>query len=111
MVLMTIVVGIAVHSGDPTEKADVNCGTNCLYLSLRAFDLPPSTIEELQQTLGYPSNIGYSLDQLDAAARHHGANTLAVQTSVENLQIRPRPFPSIAHVNGSHFFNIRHIDD
>jgi ABC-type bacteriocin/lantibiotic exporter with double-glycine peptidase domain len=102
--LATLFVG-CLFAADPavTEvAADPRCGSKCLYLALRLLDRPVE-FPELERVLGEPSGAGYTLAQLEAAARTFGAETLGVQTSWEHLARRPERFACLAHVDGGHF--------
>jgi len=85
---------------------DVRCGLYALYVALRAVEIPVASLEELTKRLGPPTKEGYSLGQLQDAAESYGAQTLAVQTNLERLGWRPRPFSVIAHLDGTHFVNL-----
>lgn len=95
----------------PVEEPDLRCGSYCLYVSLRALDLPVKSYESLEGKLGQPSSAGYSLGQLDEVARSYGAHTLGVQTSFDNLVRRSGRFACIAHLKGGHFVNIGEVHD
>lgn len=88
------------------DPVRLRCGTYCLYVSLRALDVPIASVAELEQRLGGPPGPqGYSLSQLQDAAKSYGAHTLAVQTSFDNLRKRQPPFACIAHISDNHFVN------
>ena len=48
---------------------------------------------------------------LDEAARRYGAFTLAVETSLDNLNSRPESFACLALMNPSHFVLLYDVDD
>ena len=93
------------------ESRDL-CGAYCLYLGLKSIDLPVESLERLQEELGAPPQGGYSLGQLDAVAKKHGAHTLGVKTRLDNLQVRKETerFACIAHQNENHFVLLSKID-
>jgi ABC-type bacteriocin/lantibiotic exporter with double-glycine peptidase domain len=82
---------------------DDACGRNCLFVALDALGVPVETVSELEQWIGAPPVGGYSLAQLQAGAEQCGLFTLGVQTTLENLARRPRPFACIAHDRAGHF--------
>ena len=86
------------------------CGAYCLYLGLNAIDLPVESMERLQEELGSPPRGGYSLGQIDAVAKKHGAQTLGVQTTLDNLRVRKERFACIAHLKENHFVLLAKID-
>ncbi len=104
---LAIVTGLAPTVSEP--PSDLRCGSYCLYVALKALDVEIGSHEELEQRLGQPSGAGYSLGQLKEAAESYGAQTLGVQTSIENLRRRPGRFACIAHVRGNHFLTITDI--
>lgn len=93
------------------SKVDLRCGSYCLYVGLKALDLPVGSYEDLEERLGQPSPAGYSLGQLDEAARAYGAKTLGVKTGLENLRRRPGRFVCIAHLDKNHFVNVAALDE
>ena len=101
----------SVTAAESGKEPDLRCGSYCLYVGLKALDLPVQSFDELEAKLGQPSPAGYSLGQLEEAARGYGVHTLGVQTTVENLQRRPGRFVCIAHLNESHFVNIAAIEE
>jgi ABC-type bacteriocin/lantibiotic exporter with double-glycine peptidase domain len=88
-----------------TPMSNPRCGSRCLYMSLRALDVPVADFAELEEKLGPPSVNGYSMGQLAEAARSYGMDVLPVQTNFDNLQRRPERFACIAHIRGFHFVN------
>lgn len=86
------------------------CGAYCLYVGLKAIDMPVESFERLQEDLGPPPAGGYSLGQLDEVARQYGAETLGVSTSIENLRLCNERFACIAHLNQDHFVLVSKID-
>jgi ABC-type bacteriocin/lantibiotic exporter with double-glycine peptidase domain len=93
------------------QTPDLRCGSYCLYVSLKALDFPIASFAELEEKLGQPSAAGYNLGQLDEVARGYGAQTLGVQTNLENLQRRPGRFACIALIDKHHFVNFAKIDE
>lgn len=99
-------------AADPAEAEDPHCGSHCLYVALRALDIPLTSFEELESKLGPPTAQGYSLGKIEEVARSYGLQTLGVQTSFENLKLRDGRFACIAHLeNPPHFVNIADADD
>ena len=93
------------------ETPDLRCGSYCLYISLKALDLPVKTFEDLEQKLGQPSAAGYSFGELEEVARSYGVQTLGVETNFDNLRRRPGRFACIARIGGNHFVNIVAVDE
>ena len=112
MNLLLTTAAFAMLAQSPSQTPDLRCGSYCLYVSLKALDLPVGSFDELQQRLGQPSPAtGYSLAQLKEAAESYGARTLGVETTPENLRRRPGRFACIAHLDGNHFVNIYDVDE
>lgn len=86
------------------------CGIYCLYVGLKSIDLPVESLEKLQEEMGIPPAGGYSMGQIEATAKKHGAHTLGVETSLENLRLRKERFACIAHSNGNHFVLLSKIE-
>lgn len=103
---------IAAAEPPAADETDLRCGSYCLYVSLKALDVPVESFETLEEQLGEPTVAeGYSLAQLQESAEHFGAHTLGVQTTIEDLRRRPGRFACIAHIRGHHFVNIAEIDE
>lgn len=98
-------------NGSTDDSVDLRCGAYCLYVSLRALEIPIESYEQIEADLGPPSPAGYSMAQLSEVAKKHGAETLGVDTTFENLRRRPQPFACIAHINGNHFVNFAEVED
>lgn len=111
MVYVTTLCMAIAAQAPSTAETDVRCGSYCLYTALKALDVPVGSYAELEEKLGDPGLSGYSLAQLDDAARGYGAHTLGVETSVASLRLRERPFACIAHVDQGHFLLISDVDD
>lgn len=93
-----------------SQTPDLRCGSYCLYVSLKAIDFPVASYQEVEDRLGQPSRLGYSLGQLAEVAESYGAYTLGVETQPENLRERDQRFACIAHLEPAHFVNIAKID-
>jgi ABC-type bacteriocin/lantibiotic exporter with double-glycine peptidase domain len=87
------------------------CGTNCLFVALEMLDFAPQSVREIEAYLGEPTARGYSIWQLQDAARHFGGQTAAVRTTPANLIGRREAFACIALLGGTHFVLIRNIVD
>ena len=105
-----LLILMAAATQTPKRAPDLRCGSYCLYVSLKALDLPVESFAALEKKLGQPSPAGYNLGQLDEAARSYGAHTLGVQTNAENLRRRPGRFACIALIDKHHFVNLADID-
>ncbi len=93
------------------SDVDLRCGAYCLYVALGALDLKPSSFADLEQRLGQPSALGYSMQQLDESARSFSAYTLGVETSLDNLERRSGRFACIALLEGrGHYVCILDLD-
>jgi ABC-type bacteriocin/lantibiotic exporter with double-glycine peptidase domain len=77
---------------------------------LRGLGFEVADLDEVQSRLGAPPIDGYTLGQLELAARSYGAQTLAVETTTGNLSARAKPFACIAHLTHDHFVLITEID-
>ncbi|MGH7140876.1 MAG: cysteine peptidase family C39 domain-containing protein [Pirellulales bacterium] len=104
LLLIACVAGEADPSG--ANEVDMRCGAYCLYVSLKALDLPVQSYADVEAKLGAPSATGYSLGQLADVASGYGAATLGVVTTPERLLRRSRPFACIARIGDDHFVNI-----
>lgn len=92
--------------------ADLRCGSYCLFLGLKSLNLPVGNYEEFEARLGQPTRLGYSMQQLSDGAALFGAHTLAVDTSLSNLQRRRGRFACIALLEQpSHYVCIYDLDD
>jgi len=110
---MLILLSICTSArAEEPKDIDLRCGAYCLYTALKALDLPVPEYDDLEAKLGQPSQLGYSLDQLDSAARQYHAHTLPVETSLDNLEARNGRFACIALLERSkHFVCVYDIDD
>ncbi len=105
--LSFLLLVVMADDGKPSTSASTSiandCGVNCLYIAMKT--LSPSNTMDLAtlQARLKPEQAGNSLGELSEVAREQGFQTLAVETSVEALQIRQRPFVFIAHLNRGHF--------
>ena len=88
------------------------CGLHSLFVSLRHLQ-DDVTVTELRKDLG-PVPLatgGYSLGQLSEVFERRGFFVLPVETNVDNLLRRPKPFTAIASVDdGTHFISILDVD-
>lgn len=69
----------------PRNSIDVNCGSYCLYISLKSINSYNESYSELSTSLGMPGIEGYSMLQLKRQAETVGVNALAVDTNINNL--------------------------
>lgn len=84
----------------------LRCGAESLYLGLKLLELPVANFPALESKLGAPSGLGYSMAQLETAARSFGANALGVKTTLDNLARRPERTVAIAHMSSKHFVTV-----
>lgn len=108
LTLSTVVIGA---SPAPADEVDMRCGAYCLYISLKALDLPVRSYADVEAKLGPPSPSGYSLGQLSDVAQQYGASRLGVVTTPNNLARRRNPFACIARLGKNHFVNIGAVAD
>ena len=109
VLLLLLVLTRNIRANDELEKND--CGCRCLYIAMSALlENPQLSLSNLIEDLK-PDNDGTSIGQLEQVAVRVGLNTLAVETSLEALQSRRRPFVAIAHLNHNHFVVISGIDN
>jgi len=100
-------------SAQEDRPSDVRCGSYCLFVALRALDLGPAEFEELEASIGPPPTDGYSMLELQQESEKHGASTLAVQTTFENLRKRATQerFHCIAYLDtNKHFVLLQDYD-
>lgn len=94
------------------EDPLLRCGSHCLFVAAKLFDRTGGAkFEEFESRLGQPSEIGYTIETLKAAAELNGLTTLPVLTTVDNLIAREGQFACIAHMNGNHFVLVAGLDD
>ncbi|HWE39097.1 MAG TPA: DUF1573 domain-containing protein [Isosphaeraceae bacterium] len=112
MLSLLFVVAMGQVPAEPGSKtADLRCGSYSLYIALKAIDRAPPTFEDLEKTLGSPGPGGYSMKQLEDGAKQRGAQTIAVETTLDNLRWRREPFACITLINDNHFVVFYNIDD
>jgi hypothetical protein len=99
-------------SSAPIGRIDPRCGSKCVFVGLRALDMGPARLAEIEHTLGAPGPLGYSVLQLSQVAEAAGAHTVAVKTSLDNLSQRSRTesFVCLTIMSGSHFVLLYDID-
>ena len=96
----------------PEPRVDLRCGGYCLYAGLSALDVPLGDYAALEKSLGEPSTLGYSMEQLARAARSRGAFALGVETNLDNLASRPGRFAGIALLDDAkHYACIYDVND
>ena len=110
ILLATIATGQTSATGAADRPRSVHCGGYCLYIALEALGAAPRSYEDLQARLKPPPPSGYSLDQLDEAARALGAKTLVVETTVDDLLGRSEPFACITLITKNHYVLLYDID-
>lgn len=108
--VLSVLVAASLLQAD-VSPPDLKCGSQCLYVSLKALDFPVGSFAELEAKLGQPSAAGYSMGQLSEAAKLYGAEVLGVETTFENLRRRPGRFACIALISKSHFVNFADVED
>lgn len=97
-------------AGRPRDE-NVYCGSYSLFTALKALGAAPATFDELDEALGKPTAAGYSMAQLEAAARRQGLQTLAVETSLDNLRWRDERFACLTIINEHHFVLLYKLTD
>jgi hypothetical protein len=92
---------------------DLRCGSYCLYVALKALDVPVvGDFDAFESSLGGPSPVGLSMEQLAEGARAHGAFALGVETSLGNLRARRGRFVCIALLEKEgHFVCVADVND
>ncbi len=99
------------YSPARVDPSDLHCGSHSLYIALQAQGLGPPTFAEFARQLGPPGSSGYSMHYLEREASRLGAHTVAVETSLENLQARMERFACITIINDHHFVLLYDVDD
>ncbi len=102
---------VQLPTGLPNNEVDSRRGGYCLYVALLASGFEPGTFEDFTRTLGEPGPEGYSMADLDRRARDAGAETIAIQSTLENLQARQEPFACIALLDSAHFVLLNQIEE
>lgn len=101
--LLLLAPDLAASSDAAPEQRDPLCGAKCLYVALKGLDFDIKDYSALQVELGDPGKKGYSLGQLQEVAQERGAQTLGVQTTLDNLFRRRERLAFIAYLNPGHF--------
>lgn len=96
----------------PSSQSAPNprCGSYCVYVCLRGLGFSLGSFEELDKRIGNPSQAGYSMLQLEETAESYGANTLAVETTLEHLRRRKPPFACIVLMKKGHYVVLSEAD-
>lgn len=110
VLLLAPIQSQSASSKPPLNDSDEMCGNYALFVALNSLDANLPQLEDLDETLGQPPRGGHSLANLAEAAQKHGFQTLGVQTTLENLSVRPGRFACIVHLNYEHFALIRSVD-
>lgn len=103
-------ISVLVSAG-AVRASDPECGARCLYVALKGLDLPVADYATFRSQLGAPPAGGHSLAQLADAAQAAGAQTLGVQTSLEELARRRPPFTFLAHLKSEHFVLVTNFEN
>ena len=76
-----------VAPGTQSLEASSNnlCGVHCLYLAMKSLGDDSIALDALKAEFCEPSAGGYSMEQIRQIANAHGLQTLAVSTTLENL--------------------------
>jgi ABC-type bacteriocin/lantibiotic exporter with double-glycine peptidase domain len=90
-----------VADADIPGRAD--CGVHCVFVALAAYSASSDlSLEKLKVQL-QPGDDGNSIAELADAASVYGVHVLPVETTLELLQARERPFAFIAHLKHGHY--------
>ncbi len=95
--------------GTNSTGAQPLCGASCLYVALNALDVNVTSFESLLERLPEVAMVGHSLGELEKVAQSYEMNTLAVETTLANLERRKGRFACVAQINGTHFVLISNI--
>lgn len=115
LVISNLAFVIAMSSPSPKTSvsvgsADAKCGLYCLSVGLFALGGKDHTIERIEERLGPPGAMGYSLAQLADAAKSNGFETISIRTSIDHLTFRRNSlgerFVCIASYGPEHFVMI-----
>ncbi|NRB63043.1 MAG: peptidase domain-containing ABC transporter, partial [Saprospiraceae bacterium] len=90
------------------QHDEMDCGATCLRMVAR-YHGRFFSLESLRQ-LTYIGKQGVTMLGISDAAEHIGLQTLAVQTTYDQLQ-RVIPLPCIAHWNDNHFVVVYKVTD
>jgi ABC-type bacteriocin/lantibiotic exporter with double-glycine peptidase domain len=100
---------------NPSSGADSDdkklCGARTVYLAGES--LTPGSMGGLENVISdlSPGDDGNSFAEMADALENRGFKTLAVQTTLEGLMTRKRPFACIAHLIRGHFVVIADAND
>lgn len=86
------------------DAADKECGLRCLFIAIVSCGSDNATLDTVRDKLGPIHDEGYSMAQLQEAAKAEGFNTLATKTSLDRLRQRKPPYACIAHVESGHYY-------
>ena len=109
--VVTLMPVLLVGQASRPQSPDVRCGAYCLLVALKATGYGPVDSLAIEKVLGAPGDTGYSVAQLSQAARSFGAQTLAVETNLENLRSRKEAFACVTLVDDKHFVLLFDADD
>lgn len=103
MCVLTCIMILAMQQELRSQNPDMECGVGCLFVALHtADDQCTVTLNELRQQLS-PRDSENTLNDLRSAASAAGFQTLNLQTTLDALRVRTRPFACIAHLKSNHF--------
>lgn len=96
-------LGPALLPSASAANRDPLCGGYCTFLALKSLGLNAGNWEDFALRLGRPGSAGYSLGELAEVVAAAGGHSLAVETSLSELQQRSDRFACVAHLDGNHY--------
>jgi hypothetical protein len=111
-ILVPLLALVAVGQSQPARAGSGEgrlCGPRCVYVAAIALGLETGSFDSFIETMGPGDQAGYSLAQLDEAARLIGLKTLPVRADVTFLDRVRRPFACVA-LTDKHFVLIQEIN-
>ncbi|WP_074310516.1 cysteine peptidase family C39 domain-containing protein [Singulisphaera sp. GP187] len=105
VIVFAILWYIPISLGQLVSVDDKSCGVNCLKIALIAIGGQDDKVKLLDGILGPPESktMGFSIAQLEEAAKKVGLEATAVETNLSTLKNRSEELACIALLKTSHF--------
>ena len=93
------------------QEPDKDCGVRCMFVGLHAADEQCGiSLAEIRKKLA-PGDTGNTMQQLSDLATSAGFQALTLQTSLDAIRMRERPFACIAHLKSGHFVLLADVSE
>jgi ABC-type bacteriocin/lantibiotic exporter with double-glycine peptidase domain len=111
---VTVLVTLLLAVGQTKKELgdlDVMCGGHTLYIALATLDFPVGTFDDFQKRLGRPSQQGYSLLNLEEAAKSVGADAASVRGTLAEFAPLLKDSSIVALMSKGHYVVVQGFDD